>query len=45
MLYRRRGEEKLLDWNAHLGGQLVLGEDGWQWSVLTTANHAQRSRR
>ncbi|HTF87645.1 MAG TPA: hypothetical protein VK843_04490 [Planctomycetota bacterium] len=45
LLYRRRGDEKLLDWDAHLGGKLVLGEDGWQWSVLTTANHAQRSRR
>jgi len=42
--FRRRGEQNELVWDAHVAGTLALGEDGWQWTALTQANHAQRRR-
>lgn len=43
-LLRRRGGEPQLFWDAHLSGTLAKGEDGWQWTVLTAANHSERKR-
>jgi hypothetical protein len=44
--FRRRGAaEPELVWDARVAGTLASGDDGWQWTVLTSANHAQRRRR
>ncbi len=43
--FRRRGPQTELDWDAHIAGTVALGEEGWQWSVVTSANHEARQRR
>ena len=43
--FRRRGEEPELEWDARVAGTVALGEDGWKWTEVTTANHEERSRR
>ena len=41
---RAKGEDPKLFWEAHLAGTVTKGDDGWQWSQLTTANHEERKR-
>ena len=42
--FRRRGEERVLEWDAHIEGTLARGDDGWQWNAVTAANHSERRR-
>ncbi len=43
--FRRRGENRELDWDARVAGELERSERGWQWIVITSANHEDRRRR
>ena len=43
--FHRRGAVVELDWDAQVAGTLALGEEGWQWSVVESANHTARRGR
>lgn len=42
---RRRGTANELNWDARVTGTFSLDQNGWQWSVVNSANHEARLRR
>jgi hypothetical protein len=43
-IFRRRAGEPQLMWDARLSGLMIKGDDGWQWTRITKANHSERRR-
>ncbi len=44
-LFRRRGGTPQMDWDARIAGTFNLGDQGWQWGAVDSANHGERRAR
>jgi hypothetical protein len=40
--FDKRGEKERLFWQARVEGELARGDDGWQWTRMTSVNHSDR---